>query len=312
MPLGFGSFTGARSFGRVRRRARAASKRFNISPSVDGKSVWDLNADGDLELTGAGTTYTITPVGDFIANVHMWGGGGGSVNYAADGFGGGGGASYGDINFSDSTPYQAIVGGAGAGSPANRDAGGGAGGTGIELTSGSVAIMVAGGGGGGYSPARAAGAGGGETGQTGGPPAFGGLGGTQVAAGVGRSGGRRTGRSGSGRNGGGGGTGPIVNPGGVGFGNGGGGAINPGDAGSGGGGGGFWGGAEGGGDAGGSAGGGGSGHVNPTYVTNGATIQGNLGIQALSSNPLNGGYGAGGIGASNGQPGKIVIRANPL
>lgn len=342
MPLGLGSFTGLISFGR--RRVQGGSggaggaqggalggitnpainqggggggaKSFSISPSVSGKSTWNLDTDGALNLGTAGT-YTITPDSDFTANVVMWGAGGGTTNYGAGTDGGAGGCSIGDVSLESTKTYQFIVGSGGAGGNAARAGGAGGAGTGIQITPSNTAVMVAGGGGGGLSGApRNAGGGGGPSGESGGPTGGGGPGGTQSAAGVGISGGRRTGGSGSGRNGGAGSPGSANFAGGTGFGNGGTGAIFPGDCGGGGGGGGYYGGAGSGGDQCASGGGGGSGHINPTYVT-GATYTSLFATSYPQSHPYMNGHpargssGNGGDGqgtpSHNGQSGRIYM-----
>lgn len=57
-----------------------AGRRFNISPSVSGKSTWDLDVDGIMSITTAGS-YTFTPLSSFSCVVEAWGpgGNGGSV-----------------------------------------------------------------------------------------------------------------------------------------------------------------------------------------------------------------------------------------
>lgn len=289
---------------------------FSISPAVNGRTTWDLSADGALSITASGT-YVLVPQGNYSINVVMWGGAGGSVSYSPTCPGGAGGSSTGFISFVAGESYDFIVGSGGGGGAANRNAGGGGGGTGIQFTTNTTPILVAGGGGGGYGDAPgAAGAGGGSSGQAGGfTDCPGGAGGTQSAAGVGAYGGRRTGASGSGRNGGGGATGSVQFAGGTGFGNGGVGTYNGGDAGSGGGGGGYWGGAEGSGNVGGSGGGGGSGYFNPAVVTNGSTTAGNFGTAANASDPkrpivtlATSAYAGSSVnGGANGSNGAIVM-----
>lgn len=287
-------------------------KTFNISPAVDGKTTWDLEVEGSLNLSTYGT-WTLTPTNNFSTVTKIWGGGGGVPTYAASNYGGAGGAAAGTISFTSGTSYDLIVGQGGAGVAANRNAGGAGAGSGIQFTTGSVPILVAGGGGGGYSSAgRRAGAGGGSEGQAG-DGAAGGLGGTQSGPGIGRSGGRRTGASGSGRNGGQLGTGTAATRTSTGFGTGGAGAYNGGDAGSGGGGSGYYGGAEGGGDSGGFGGGGGSGYYNPTYVSSATLYQGNYEIPGNSSDADRGTAGSPGVGivgSFDGTDGKILIKGD--
>lgn len=288
---------------------------FTISPAVDGNTNIVLSTGSVFSINSNGI-YTITPLGDFQANVQIWGaGGGGSID---GGYGGGGGYSTGIISFRSNVTYNVIVGSGGVGSPANRGAGGGGGGSGIKFLANSTTIIVSGGGGGGsgaVAPAvAAAGGGGGTTGQDGisGDRGFGytygGRGGTQSAAGAGASGGRRNGAAGSGSNGGQGGTGSPQGAGGIGYGNGGYGTYNGGDAGSGGGGGGYYGGGEGGGDAGGFGGGGGSGNINSVIVTSGNTIAAAYHIAAANSSSSRSGAGTGGLNNGNrGANGRIVF-----
>ena len=280
---------------------------FSISPAVNGQSNIALTTGSTFNLTTNGA-YTITPLGDFNANVQVWGAGGGGYG---SGTGGGGGYSTGIIAFKSGVQYNVVVGSAGASTPSGRAASGGGAGSGIEFKSNSTAIIVAGGGGGsaggGPAEARGGGGGGGTTGQNALSVGAGGYGGTQSAAGAGGNGGRRTGASGSGRNGGGGATGSPAAAGGVGFGNGGIGTYNGGDQGSGGGGGGYWGGGEGGGDAGGFGGGGGSGYINTNVVTSGNTQQANYRWSPNTSPNFLSTFGNGGLGTASGNNGAIII-----
>lgn len=287
-----------------------APKIFNISPAVNGKTVWNTDVDGPLVLDSHGT-WTMTPVDYFSTTTKIWGGGGGVTTISQTAYGGGGGAANGTVKFSKSVSYDLIVGQGGGGVASNRNAGGGGAGSGIQVTASADPILVAGGGGGSYSTAgRRAGAGGGTTGQAG-DGAAGGPGGTQTGPGIGVSGGRRTGASGVGRNGGQLGTGSSATRTSTGFGTGGAGAYNGGDAGSGGGGSGYYGGAEGGGDAAGFGGGGGSGYFNPDRVTNATLYQGNYEIPGNVDDPDRGTAANPGVGISSatfdGAPGKIVI-----
>lgn len=278
---------------------------FSISPAVDGTSNIALTTGSTLAINANGF-YTITPLGDFSANVQVWGaGGGGSVD---GGTGGGGGYSAGIVSFKSGVSYNVVIGSGGFGSPSGRASGAGGAGSGIRFVSNSTAVIVAGGGGGGYAAGRVGAGGGGTTGQNATPTGAGGYGGTQSAAGAGGSGGRRTGASGSGPNGGGGATGSPIAAGGVGYGSGGVGAYNGGDAGSGGGGGGYFGGGEGGGDAGAFGGGGGSGYINPLIVTGGYTETAALNVAGASANPSRSGAGNGGPANGNrAANGRIVI-----
>lgn len=280
---------------------------FSISPAVGGQSNIALTTGSTFNITTNGA-YTLTPLGDFSANVQVWGAGGGGYG---GGTGGGGGYSTGIIAFKTGVQYNVVIGSAGASTPSGRAASGAGAGSGIEFKTNSTPIIVAGGGGGsaggGPGDSRGAGGGGGTTGQNAPPTGAGGYAGTQSAAGAGGNGGRRTGASGSGRNGGGGNTGSLAAAGGVGFGNGGIGTYNGGDQGSGGGGGGYWGGGEGGGDAGGFGGGGGSGFINTNVVTSGNTQQANYRWTPNTSPQYAPGIGDGGLGTSNGSNGAIIF-----
>jgi hypothetical protein len=302
----------------AQKKAAPASKIFSITPSVSGKSTWNLDSDGALDLSSGGS-WNITPTATFTATVKVWGAGGGTVY---SGVGGAGGAANGTVSFESGVTYQLLVGTGGGGGAGNRDAGAGGAGSGIQFQSNSTAIIVAGGGGGscGYAnnTTGGAGAGGGTTGGQGsgeigfgcGQAAYTGGAGTQSAAGAGGSGGRRSGAAGSGRNGGGLGTGSFAYAGGTGFGNGGAGAYNGGDQGSGGGGGGYFGGGEGGGHCGGMNGGGGSGYLHPSLVTAGTLSAGVYGQPGNHTDPNRGTAGRGGEAPNySGNPGKIYMAA---
>lgn len=283
-----------------------------ISPAISGKTQWNLQLDGNLAITTAATTYTVTPTyADFNANLKLWGAGGGSAssNGVGGGNGGAGGYSAGAFTFRFGVSYQIIVGGGGTGTTLSRVAGGGGAGTGMQFTANTTPIIVAGGGGGGGGSGNGGTAGGGSSGQaqitSGDAPT--GFPGTQAAAGAGGVGGRRTGAAGSGRNGGAGNTGTIATSGGTGFGNGGGGANNQSDAGSGGGGGGFFGGGEGGGNLGGAGGGGGSGYTHPTLITNAVNLAGTNDVPPNSSDASRGTAGNGGVASGNGANGIFQI-----
>lgn len=116
---------------------------FTISPAVSGKSTWDLNSDGPLNLTTAGT-WTITPqTASFAANVKVWGASGGSGFNG--GAGGGGGYAFGKINFETTSSYLLVVG---AGGNRATSGAGATGGTGVG-TGGTGGGVNGGGGGGG-------------------------------------------------------------------------------------------------------------------------------------------------------------------
>lgn len=278
---------------------------FTISPSVSGKSTWNLKTDGALTLTSA-NTYTIVPDNDFYADANVWGAGGGG-GYYNDSFqnrgnGGGGGYSTGRVLFKAGTTYYLVVGGGGGkgknsgtnayslggapgggGNSGQRDnshgAGGGGGFSGIFKGSQTQAnaVIIAGGGGGGIGyPGYDAGAGGGSSGQAG--ENSGGGGGTQSAGGAGN-------QSGS------------ALQGGVG--------ANSGDPG-GGGGGGYYGG---GGGNGSRPGGGGSGYIGHADLSNASTTvgdyrnPGNTSATGYVSNVGYGGYGSSSAGATDMQDG---------
>lgn len=286
---------------------------FSISPSVNGKSTWNLAVDGDLVLSSGGS-WSISPVGDFNATVKMWGAGSGGASRpetSDDGTGGGGGYASGTVSFINGITHLLRVGnpgtagnGGAGGSPGGGNAGtgnnssnrptGGGGYSGIFRTSVSQAnaVLMAGGGGG-FSTQKG-GAGGGTTGQAAGfisaglsNPAGGG---SQNAGGAG--GGSGAGASGSALQGGGG---------------------QDGAGAGGGGGGGYYGGGGGGNylaSDGQGSGGGGSGYYSSLYVTNATLTTGNYQTPGNDTDPDRGTAGNGGGGSSHlaGQPGKIIIR----
>jgi hypothetical protein len=276
---------------------------FTISPSVSGKSTWNLSTDGDLVLPSGGL-WTITPTADFSANTKIWGAGGG--NYTTGNGGGPGGAAFGKISFENGVTYQLFVGNPGTSASSTRGGGGGGAASGV-LRAGSTEVLIAGGGGGGSgadASGRQGGSGGGTNGST--APGSGGGGGTQVSAGAGGVGSRRTGSSGSGTNGGrGSGATDSYSGGSVsgisGY-TGGMGIYDAGDQGGGGGGGGHYGGGGGGGDAGGFGGGGGSGYYSTTYVTDVTLYNG-----SSSTSPGNASDSDRGTAGNGATAGKIVL-----
>jgi YD repeat-containing protein len=170
----------------------AAARSFSITPAVAGKTTWNLDTDGRLNLGVAGT-WTIVPSSNFVTPTKVWGGSGGT------GLGGGGGFSGGAVSLISGTSYTLTVGGQGygpwgeAGTPGGGGpgrgadeedyqiySGGGGGYSGIRRTTGGGAVIIAGGGGGG-SGGFAGGAGGGLTGGAG----WSSGGGTQLAGGGG-------------------------------------------------------------------------------------------------------------------------------
>lgn len=266
---------------------------FSISPSVNGKSTWNLTSDGPLNISTYGT-YTITPNNTSVVNVKMWGGGGSSGTQ--NGTGGGGGYSTGSVSLTSGVSHILVIGqGGGNGAQAALGGGGlgdvyrgnGGGYSGIfrsSQTHGNVVLMAGGGGGaGGGSGSYAAGAGGGTTGQAGNAGT-----GAQPGGGTQSAGGAGTGASGSAS-----------------------GSALTGANGLSGGGGGYYGGASGGDNGPYAPGaGGGSGYINATYVTNGTTTTGSGSTPANSSDGGRGTSGNGRIASVGvGIDGRIIITA---
>ena len=96
---------------------------FDISPSFNGKSTWNTDADGTLNIGATGSAlpsyeYIIVPSNDMTATVKMWGAGGArgyqlnatppSNNYNADG--GGGGYTTATMIFRANTTYVLRIG----------------------------------------------------------------------------------------------------------------------------------------------------------------------------------------------------------
>lgn len=162
---------------------------FTISPAVGGKTSWNLDTDGTLTLSSAGT-WSLTATSSFTGNCKIWGAGGGAGRNHSSCPGGGGGFSVANVNFSSGVVYSIIVGeggraldtagggmtngsykgtsGYGRGGAATQYGGSGGGGTGLTLAASPYTpILVAGGGGGGASELGNAGAGGGTNGGNG-------------------------------------------------------------------------------------------------------------------------------------------------
>lgn len=122
---------------------------FNISPAVNGKTVWNLDADGMLSLNTTGS-WTITPLSTFSVTAKMWGTGGGFPSGGAFGAGspsaGAGGYAGGAVQLVAGTSYTLRVNQGGGTKCAYGSWGGGY--SALLLTSGSVFVLVAGGGGG--------------------------------------------------------------------------------------------------------------------------------------------------------------------
>jgi len=298
------------SLGFGRRRGGGAIqsiKPLNISPSVSGKSIWDLGVDGKLTLN-TGTDYTVTVDSPITVDFKIWGAGGGG---GSSGGGGGGGSATGTMNLLNGTSYIISIGsggykttdyvatssqgGGGGVGPGSYPAGTGGGYSGIFRTSktqGNAVVIAGGGGGGGYN--GAGGAGGYPSGSNGGGPSGGG-GGTPTAGGAGGAGGGGTGQSGSALTGGYSVSGSLGAPGG-------------------GGGGGYYGGGGGGSsqaDTGGG-GGGGSNYQNPTYLTSVTQYSGSGTTAGNSSDPDRGSSGSGqpfpgSSGSPYAVPGSIVL-----
>ena len=150
---------------------------FAISPAVLGKSVWDLDVDGPLNLSTEGT-WTITPSSTFIATTKAWGGGGGGGGAA--GKGGGGGFAGGSVQLTAGVAFTITVAGpgiynssaavVGGGGPSSTVTGfrAGSGGGFSGITTGATDILLAGGGAGGAYGGDG-GAGGGASGVDGSP-----------------------------------------------------------------------------------------------------------------------------------------------
>ena len=239
IPSGFLPWTKTQTQGRV----------LDISPAINGKTSWDIDVDGRLNISTPGT-WTVTPAKSFVTTAKIWGAGGGDTNYNYRG--GAGGAAVGDVALEKDVSYliyvpsAGVIGsggspGGGIGADTTYSSGGGGGYGGIRKSNGDP-ILIAGGGGGGAHGA-AGGAGGGSTGVVGSTYS-----GTPGAAGT-----QTIGTLYQGGNG-----------------------TNSGDTSGGGGGGGYRGGGGGGSTSGvgGSGGGGGSGYVDNTVVTNSTLYQG--------------------------------------
>lgn len=119
-----------------------ANPEFNIVPSVDGKSLWNLSTDGPLSLSTVGE-YAVTTSSSFTLSLKMWGAGGARGGPRGND-GGGGGYAEGSFTMLPNVEYRVRVGGAGGIGPLGTRTGGyNGGGTGGPGTNG--------GGGGGFS-----------------------------------------------------------------------------------------------------------------------------------------------------------------
>jgi len=211
------SIKGITVAGRISAANVSSGASVSISPSVDGKSVWNFSTDGNLNL-GTYGEWTIIPNSDITTTTKMWGAGGAqgfaySQSYltgnTSQGAGGSGGYSTATITLKSGVSYILRVGQGGArvntissatylagGVNSTNYGGAQAGGyTGIFKNSASQAnaLLMAGGGGGGgdsvySSPTAAGGGGGGTIGQASndgaGGGGQGGRGGTQSAGGI--------------------------------------------------------------------------------------------------------------------------------
>jgi hypothetical protein len=242
---------------------------FQISPAVSGKTIWNLDTDGPLNLASQGS-WTLTPLSSFGVNVKAWGEGGAIRN---SGPGGGGAFAGGVVQFLGGETITLGVGqNRGPGGPFGPDGGGW---TGLLRTVSLIAVLIAGGGGGGGTSTAAVigGPGGWPTGTAGiTDPAgndAGGQPGTQSAPGNGGANGGGTngtnGSPGSGRQGGTGGWG-----------------------GAGGGGGYFGGGGGAGSDFSGGSGGGGSSYFDPVRVSSASMLSGSGTTPGNASDPQRG------------------------
>lgn len=153
---------------------------FSISPAVSGKTSWNLDVDGPLNLSTSGT-WTLTPQYTFTTPAKAWGAGGGAGNVA----GGAGGYASGYIQFTQGVSYNLYVGGGGAYAPDGANGGangggsaatssayyyhgaGGGGYSGVRLTSGPAVLIAGGGGGSGWGYTPTGGGGGGSTAEAG-------------------------------------------------------------------------------------------------------------------------------------------------
>lgn len=154
----------------------AVARQFTISPAVSGKSTWDLDADGPLNLGTAGT-WDITPLATFEADTDVWGAGGGENGYPA----GAGGYAAGLVTLTKDVAYKLYVGaspGTGSGTLGGAPGGGrsygspyggggGGGYSGLRTAAGDGVLIAGGGGGSAWGASGSLGAGGGSSGQSG-------------------------------------------------------------------------------------------------------------------------------------------------
>ena len=249
-------------------RPKTVDRIFTISPSLYGRTTWNVDVQGPINISSSGQ-WTIIPTSTFSATVKMWGAAG--ARAYVDYKGGGGGYSAGTASFHSDTSYVIVVGaggntvasgivagytigggGYGRSSTRSNPQGGGLSGIFAASYTQNNSILVAGGGGGAGFSSIGTGPGGGLVGGNSGIYGeYTASGGTQTAGGqpsyTGTAGGALLGGLGS--------TGANR---------------------SGGGGGGYYGGGSG------ANGAGGSGYINTEYVSNGIT---NVGNNATPANP---------------------------
>lgn len=261
----------------------AAGRVLVLSPAVGGVTNWNLDVNGPLSLSTAGT-WTMTPASSFNVDIKVWGAGAPNGQYNS----GAGGAAVGRLAMTGSTAYVARVGATNGGGTSVDGGVPGAGYSGVFISSitQANAKIIAGGGGGSDSDdgGRNAngGAGGGNTGQDGqGYSNSYGKGGTQSAGGAGGVASPGTGTAGGALTGGNGATG---------------GGYCGGGGGSG-----YWGGGGGGQQSSwaGGGGGGGSGYIGG--VTSATNYQGDR------TTPGNSGDANRGTAGNNGVAGKVYI-----
>lgn len=150
MPI-IGSISGAFGYGRSPQTAPLPG--FLIYPPIGRTTTWLFATNGafDFEsnaISGGGNCFVITPTTTFVANVAVWGAGGGSPELASFGtypntnVAGAGGAVYGSMVFQSGQPYTVFAGSAGF--TANFHSGGGGGAaSGILLGNVFLPIMTA-------------------------------------------------------------------------------------------------------------------------------------------------------------------------
>ncbi len=131
-----------------------------LSPSVSGKSTWNLDADGPLVLSTSGR-WTITPLTALSVNVKAWGGGGGSTSAGAGGYAGGT-VAFAAASYTVDLPGQGASSGPNPSGP-RGDAGGAYAGLFSDTSVTMSSVMLVAGGGGGSTGGTAGGAGGGVT-----------------------------------------------------------------------------------------------------------------------------------------------------